>query len=91
MMSRQARLEARISPEVHALLKRAAEIHGRSLSVFVVTAARSAAEQAVLQGDVVSLSYNDQLRLAQSLIDPPPLAPAMERAVDRYKKTVGPA
>jgi len=79
-------LEARISPDVHALLKRAAEIEGRSLSDFVVTAARQAAEKTVFQADVITLSYEDQLRFAQALIDPPPLAPAMERAVERYKR-----
>lgn len=90
-MGKQARFEARVSPDVHALLKRAAEIEGRSLSDFVVTAARQAAEKTVVQADVITLSYKDQLRFAQALIDPPPLAPAMERAIDRYKRTAGPA
>ena len=90
-MSKQARFEARVSPDVHALLKRAAEIEGRSLSDFVVTAARQAAEKTVVQADVITLSYEDQLRFAQALIDPPPLASAMERAIDRYKRTTGPA
>jgi len=86
-----ARLEARVSPDVHALLKRAAEIEGRSLSDFVVTAARQAAEKTVVQADVITLSYEDQLRFAQALIDPPRLAPAMERAIARYKRLAGPA
>lgn len=89
-MGKQARLEARISPDVHALLKRAAEIEGRSLSDFVVTAARQAAEKAVVQADVITLTYKDQLRFAQALIDPPPLAPALERAIDRYKRMAAP-
>lgn len=90
-MGKQARLEARISPDVHALLKRAAEIEGRSLSDFVVAAARQAAEKAVVQADLITLSYEDQLRFAQALIDPPPLAPAFERAIDRCKRMTGPA
>ncbi|MBK1733354.1 DUF1778 domain-containing protein [Thiococcus pfennigii] len=90
-MGKQARLEARVSPDVYALLKRAAEIEGRSLSDFVVTAARQAAEKAVVQADMITLSYEGQLRFAQALIDPPPLAPAMERAIDRYKRTTGSA
>jgi len=57
----------------------------------VVTAARQAAEKTVVQADVITLSYEDQLRFAQALIDPPPLTPAMERAIDRYKRMVGPA
>jgi len=90
-MGKQARLEARVSSEVHALLKRAAEIEGRSLSDFVVTAARQAAEKTVVQADMITLSYEDQLRFARGLIDPPPLAPAMERAIDRYKRMAGTA
>ncbi|MGB5734118.1 MAG: DUF1778 domain-containing protein [Thiohalocapsa sp.] len=90
-MGKQARLEARVSSDIHALLKRAAEIEGRSLSDFVVTAARQAAEKAVVQADIITLSYEDQLRFAQALIDPPPLAPAMERAIDRYKRMPGAA
>ena len=87
-MGKQARLEARVSADVHALLKRAAEIEGRSLSDFVVTAARQAAEKTVVEADVINLSYADQLRFAQALIDPPPLAPAMERAIDRYQLAI---
>jgi uncharacterized protein (DUF1778 family) len=33
-----AQLEARISTDLHAMLKRAAEMHGRSLTDFVVSA-----------------------------------------------------
>jgi uncharacterized protein (DUF1778 family) len=61
------------------------------LSDFVVTAARQAAEKTIVQADVITLSYEDQLRFAQALIDPPPLASAMERAIDRYKRMAGPA
>jgi len=48
-MGKYARLEARISPDVLALLKRAAEIEGRSLTDFVVAAARQAAEKTIVQ------------------------------------------
>lgn len=89
-MGKQARLEARISLEVHALLKRAAEIEGRSLSDFVVTAAREAAEKTVLHTDLITLSCEDQLRFAEALIDPPPLAPALQRAIDQYKRGTEP-
>jgi uncharacterized protein (DUF1778 family) len=89
-MSKNARLEARLSPDVHALLKRAAEIQGRSLSDFVVSAARHAAEKAIEQTDMIRLSRADQERFAAALLDPPPLAPAMERAIQRHKELVGP-
>src|SRR5438046_2131206 len=43
-LTRTARIEARIAPEVLAVVKRAAEIQGRSGSDFVVSAAQEAAE-----------------------------------------------
>ena len=88
-MGKQARLEARIDPEVHALLKRAAEIQGRTLSDFVVSAAQDAALQTIERAGVIQLSLEDQQRFAAELIDPSPLAPAMERAIQRHKELVG--
>ena len=89
-MSKQSRLEARINPEIHALLKRAAEIEGRTLSDFVVSAARTAALETIEQAGVIHLSLDDQQRFAAELIDPSPLAPAMERAIERHEKLIGP-
>ena len=45
--SRTARLEARIAPEALAVVRRAAEIQGRSVSDFVVAAAQEAAQKTV--------------------------------------------
>jgi hypothetical protein len=42
---RTARVEARVSPEVLAVVKRAAELQGRSVSDFVVDAARTIASE----------------------------------------------
>lgn len=88
-MSKQARLEARIDPEIQALLKRAAEIQGRTLSDFVVSAARDAALQTIDRAGIIHLSLQDQQRFAAELIDPSPLAPAMERAIQRHEELVG--
>lgn len=88
-MSKQARLEARINSELHTLLKRAAEIEGRTLSDFVVSAAREAALQTIERTGVIYLSQQDQQRFAAELIDPSPLAPAMERAIERHKELLG--
>ena len=41
--NRTARLEARIAPDALAIVKRAAEMQGRSVSDFVVAAAQEAA------------------------------------------------
>ena len=54
-----ARLEARISTDLHAILKRAAEMQGRSMTDFVVSAVQEAAQRAFEQGEVVRLSLAD--------------------------------
>ena len=45
--NRSARLEARIAPEALAIIKRAAELQGRSVSDFVVAAAQQAAQRTI--------------------------------------------
>jgi uncharacterized protein (DUF1778 family) len=85
-----ARLEARLPVEVHALLKRAAEIEGRSLTDFVVAAASSAARRTIQDAEIIQLSVEDQQRFAEAIIDPPPLAPAMTRAFERHQRLIGP-
>ena len=84
-----ARLEARLPAEVHALLKRAAEIEGRSLTDFVVSAAREAARKTIEEASMIKLSAEDQQRFAATLIDPAPLTPAMERAISRHRRLIG--
>ena len=48
---RDHRLDARCDGETHALVKKAAEIVGETVSVFVVTAARERAEKLVARSD----------------------------------------
>lgn len=87
--STTARLEARLPTDTHALLKRAAEIQGRSLTDFVVTAAQEAATRVVEEAGVVRLAIADQQRFAEALLNPRPLAPAMERARERHRALIG--
>ena len=88
-----ARLEARISTELHAMLKRAAESQGRSLTSltdFVVSAVQEAAQRAIEQGEVVRLSLADSERFAQAILSPPDPSPALERAFARRRKLLRP-
>lgn len=84
--SRTARLEARIAPEVLGLVKQAAEMQGRSLSDFVVSAAQDAAYRAIEEAQIIRLSAEDQRRFVELLLNPPPPAPAMERAREAHKQ-----
>jgi uncharacterized protein (DUF1778 family) len=81
-----ARLEARISTELHALLKRAAEVEGRTMTDFVVAAVQEAAHRAIEQADVVRLSLADQECFAQALLSPPEPVSALKRAFERRRK-----
>lgn len=81
-----ARLEARISTELHAMLKRAAELQGRTMTDFVVAAVQDAAQHAIEQAEVVRLSLADQECFAQALLSPPEPAPALQRAFERRRR-----
>ena len=89
---RTARLEARIAPDTHALVRRAAEQQGRSVSYFVVATAQEAAQRAIQDAQVTRLSLDDQQRFVDLLLNPPPLAPTMDRArVAHERLTRGPS
>ena len=71
-----SRLEARLPASVYATLKRAAELQGRSVSDFVVSAAHEAARRAIEEEGILRLSAEDQQRFAEALLDPPGPGPA---------------
>ena len=71
-----------------AVLKRAAEIEGRTLTDFVVAAAHEAAKRTIEDNEVIRLSV-DSRRFADALVNPPEPAPALRRAGERYHKLIG--
>ena len=81
-----ARLEARINPDLHSMLKRAAEIQGRTMTDFVVAAVQDAAQRAIEKAEVIRLSLADQKCFAQALLSPPKPAPALKRAFAQRRK-----
>lgn len=81
-----ARLEARISPDLHTMIKRAAEIEGRTVTDFVIAAVQVAAHRTIEQSDVLRLSVADQQRFADAILAPAPPAPALKRALTRHRK-----
>jgi uncharacterized protein (DUF1778 family) len=89
--TRTSRIEARISPDALAVVKRAAEIQGRSVSDFVVAAAQEAAYRTIKETQIIRLSVEDQRAFAEAILNPPPLAPAMERAIERYRRETAPS
>ncbi len=83
-----ARLEARLPASVYALLKRAAEMKGSSITDFVVNAAQNAAQRVIEDDSIIRLSAEDQQRFAEALLNPPTANAALKRAMRRHRKNV---
>ena len=88
-LSSTARFEARISTDLHALLKRAAEVQGRTVTDFVVSAVQEAACRAIEQVELLNLSRRDQALFAHAVMTPPKETAAMKRAYARRRKVLG--
>ncbi len=88
MAANTARLEARISPELHNMLKRAAELQGRSVTDFVVSTVQEAAKQTIQQSEIITLSVADQECFANALLSPPEPNDALKRAFKRRAELI---
>jgi len=81
-VTRSARVEARISPEALSIVRRAAELQGRSVSDFIVAAAQEAAQK------MLRLSHEAQQHIVSMLLNPPAPTAALERAFARHRARV---
>jgi uncharacterized protein (DUF1778 family) len=87
--ARLERLEARLSPDVKAIIQRAAYLTDRSLSDFVVTSALEAAKQTIHEHEVIVLSAHDSELFVEALLNPPGPNDALLAAADRYREQFG--
>ncbi|HIE1649577.1 MULTISPECIES: DUF1778 domain-containing protein [Burkholderia cepacia complex] len=78
------RFEARVETDVLAVIRRAAEIQGRTMSDFVVSAAREAAQRAISDADVIRLSVADSERFAAAILSPAKPTDALQRALGHH-------
>lgn len=85
---RSARIEARISPEILTVVKRAAEIQGRSVSDFVVAAAQEAAQRTIEETAIIRLSVEDQRLMMDAVLNPPEPNEALRKAVEVHKRLI---
>jgi uncharacterized protein (DUF1778 family) len=85
---RTARIEARIAPDALRVVKRAAELQGRSISDFVVAAAQEIAHRIIDEAQVIRLSVEDRQRFVELLLNPPALAPALKRAKKAHARLI---
>ena len=89
IQTRTERIEARTTPDTLAMVRRAAELQGRSLSDFVVSAAEQAARKALEDAHVIRLAAEDQVRFVEALLNPAQPNPAMVRAFDHRRRLTG--
>jgi uncharacterized protein (DUF1778 family) len=89
--NRTARVEARINPDALAVVKRAAEIQGRSVSEFMVDAAQQAAQKTIEETAVIRLTVEDQRQIMESLLNPPEPNEALRRAFEARRRLFGDA
>ena len=80
------RLEARISPEIKALIQKAADLEGRSLTDFVVATVQAAACKVIEQHQTLKLSFEDSEAFVDAILNPPKPNNALKSAASRYKQ-----
>jgi len=86
--NRTSRVEARIAPDALAVVKRAAELQGRSVSDFVVAAAQEAANRTIEETQIIRLSVEDQRAFAEAILNPLPPTPALIRAAEAHRRLI---
>lgn len=86
---RTARFEARIAPDSLELIRRAAEIQGRSISDFVVAAAHEAAVRAIADIEVIRLSVDETEKFVSLLLNPLEPNETLKRAFKRHRERFG--
>jgi uncharacterized protein (DUF1778 family) len=86
---KRERLEARVSPKQKELMRRAAALQGRTLSEFLISSAQQAAEQAIREHEVITLTARDSRAFVEALLNPEPAGERLRRAAERYKAAMG--
>ena len=83
---RSARIEARVAPDILVLVKRAAEIQGRTVSDFVVDAAQQAARRANEDTAVIRFMLERQRQFAEAIWNPPRPSKGLKKSVNVYRQ-----
>jgi uncharacterized protein (DUF1778 family) len=87
--TRTARIEARTTPETLAVVRQAADIQGRSISDFVMSAAETAARAAIEIDQTIRLCTADQRRFVEALLTPAQPNTTVLRAMDHHTRLIG--
>jgi uncharacterized protein (DUF1778 family) len=83
---KEERIETRLPSEAKRQIEYAAELQGRSVSDFVVSAALVEAAKVIEQQKVLRLSIEDSIALADAILNPPEPNAKAVAAARRYKQ-----
>lgn len=81
-----ARLEARITQETKALVQKAADLEGRTLTDFVVASVQAAAYRVIEHHQTLKLSIEDSEAFVDAILNPSKPNEALQSAALRYKQ-----
>ena len=85
--TRTQRLEIRVTPELKALLVRAAELQGSTLTDFVTYHVRQAAYSTIRDFERLELDANEREVFITALLNPPEPNEYLKSAYRQYRKT----
>jgi len=83
---KQERLEARVSRELKALLQRAADLEGRSLTDFLVSSGVKAAQETIQRNEQIRLTTRDSAAFVEGLLNPVAPNETLRVAARRYRE-----
>ena len=86
----EARLSFRVDPAVKALIERAAQYSGETVTSYAISTLVRDARQVVQAHEMTILSDRDRDRFLELLDNPPPPNEALRRAFQRYREVVVP-
>jgi uncharacterized protein (DUF1778 family) len=83
-----ARLEARISQETKALVQKAADLEGRTLTDFIISSVQAAAYKVIEQHQTLKLNLEDSEAFVNAILNPTGPNEALRAAALRHKKEI---
>jgi uncharacterized protein (DUF1778 family) len=82
------RLEARLSKDLKSMLQHAADLSGRSLTDFILSASKLEAGKVIRDHEMIVLTPDESKRFAQMLLNPPEPNKALQDLFKRHSDAI---
>ena len=77
-----------MAPDALNMLRHAAQLEGRSVSDFMVSASLDAARDRIERDQVIKLTMEETLRFIEIMESPPPHSDSLERAREAHRRLI---